>query len=139
MWMPQLATTLHLTPLSQDQFVIPISLAFNANQGTTSERTVLTTVAHIATGQPLVTTNQSVQSESVGYAKRRDTLSPTALSTMTGMITTSSRTRDMLGTESVTQGNEGDSVMVFLSFLSSPYRLTISSSTYGYNITWSLM
>ena len=28
-------------------------------------------------------------------------------------------------------------VMVFLSFLSSPYGLTISISTYGYNITWS--
>ena len=29
------------------------------------------------------------------------------------------------------------SVTVFLSFLSSPYGLTISTSTYGYNITWS--
>ena len=45
----------------------------------------------------------------------------------------------MLGTESVTQGNEGGSVTVFLSFLPSPYRLTISPSTYGYNVTWSPM
>ena len=30
-------------------------------------------------------------------------------------------------------------VMVFLSFLSSPYGLTISLSTYGYNVTWSPM
>ena len=73
------------------------------------------------------------------YAKRRDTLLPTALSTMTGMITMSLRTRDMLGTELETQSNEGGSVMVFLSFLSSPYGLTISSSMYGYNITWSSM
>ena len=102
MWMPQLATTLHLTLLPQDQFVVPISLAFNANQGTTSGRTVLTIIALTATGQPLVTTNQSVQSESVGYARRRDTLLPTALLTMTGMIMTSLRTRDMLGTELVT-------------------------------------
>ena len=45
----------------------------------------------------------------------------------------------MLGTELETQSNEGGSVMVFLSFLSSPYGLTISSSMYGYNITWSSM
>ena len=30
-------------------------------------------------------------------------------------------------------------VMIFLSFLPSPYRLTISLSTYGYHITWSPM
>ena len=69
------------------------------------------------------------------YAKRRDISLPTALLTMTGMIMISSRIRDMLGTESVTQGNKGGSVMAFLSFLSSPYGLTISPSTYGYNIT----
>ena len=139
MWMPQLTTTLHLASLPQDQSMVPISLVFNANLGTISRRTVLTTIALTATGQPLVTTNQFVHSENVGYAKRRDTLSPTALSMMTGMITMSSRMRDMLGTESVTQGNEGDSVMVFLSFLSSPYGLTISPSIYGYNITQSPM
>ena len=49
------------------------------------------------------------------------------------------RMRDMLETELVTQGNEGGSVTVFLSFLPSPYGLTISPSTYEYNITWSLM
>ena len=119
--------------------MVPISLAFNANQGITSGRTVLTTIALTITGQPLVTTNQSVQSKSVGYAKRKDTLLPTALLMMTGMITTSLRTRDMLGTESVTQGNEGSSIMVFLSFLSSPYRLTISPSMYGYKVTQSPM
>ena len=47
------------------------------------------------------------------------------------------RMRNMLGTELMTQGNEGGNVMVFLSFLSSPYGLTISTSTYGYNITQS--
>ena len=31
------------------------------------------------------------------------------------------------------------SIMVFLSFLSSPYGLTISPSMYGYNVTWSPM
>ena len=75
----------------------------------------------------------------MGYAERRDTLLPTALLTMTGMIMTSLRMRDMLETELVTQDNEGGSVTVFLSFLSSPYRLTISLSTYGYNITQSPM
>ena len=45
------------------------------------------------------------------------------------------RMRDMLETKSVTQGNKGGSIMVFLSFLSSPYGLTISSSMYGYNVT----
>ena len=134
--MPQLTTTLHLAPLPQDQFMVPISLAFNPNQGTISGRTVLTTIALTATGQPLVTINQSVQSKSVDYAKRRDILSPTAHSTMTGMIIMSSRMRDMLGTELVTQGNKGGSVTVFLSFLSSSYGLTISSSTYRYNVTW---
>ena len=46
------------------------------------------------------------------------------------------KTRDMLETELVTQGNEGGSVMVFLSLLPLPYGLTISSSTYGHNVTW---
>ena len=41
----------------------------------------------------------------------------------------------MLGTELVAQGNKGDNVTVFLSFLSSSYGLTISPSTYGYNVT----
>ena len=139
MWMLQHATTLHLAPQTQDQFTVPISLAFNADQGIISERTVLTTIALTATGQPLVTINQSVQNESVGYAKKRDILLPTALSIMTGMIMTSSRIRNMLGTELVTQGNEGGSIMGFLSFLSSPYRLTISPSMYGYNVTQSPM
>ena len=137
--MPQLTTTLHLAPLPQNQFMVPISLAFNANQGTISGRTVLTTIALTATGQPLVTINQSIQSKSVDYAKRRNILSPTAHSTMTGTIITLSRMRDMLGTELVTQGNKGGSVTVFLSFLSSPYRLTISSATYGYNVIQSPM
>ena len=48
----------------------------------------------------------------------------------------SSRMRDMLGTESVTQGNEGGNVTVFLSFLPSPYGLIILPSTYGYHVTW---
>ena len=139
MWMPWYTITLHLAPQLQDQFTVPISLAFNADQGTTLGRTVLTTVAFTATGQPLVTTNQSVQSKSVGYAERRDILLPIALSTMTGMITTILRMRDMLGTELVTQGNKGGNIMVFLSFLSSLYRLTISPSTYEYNVTWSPM
>ena len=139
MWMPQLATTLYLIPLSQVQSMVPISLVFNADLGTISGRTVPTTIALIATGLPLVTTNQFVQSKSVDYAKRRDTLLPTALLMMTRTITTSLRMRDMLGTESVTQGNKGGSVMVFLSFLSSPYGLTISPSMYGYNITQSPM
>ena len=60
MWMPQLTTTLHLTPLLQDQFVVPISLVFSANLGTILGRTVPTTVALTTTGQPLVTTNQFV-------------------------------------------------------------------------------
>ena len=139
MWMLQYIITLCLVPQLQDQFVVPTSLAFNADQGTTSERTILTTIALTAIGQPLVITNQSVLSKSVGCAERRDTLLPTALSMMTGMITTLSRMRDMLGTELVTQGNEGGSVTVFLSFLSSSYGLTISSSTYGYNVTQSPM
>ena len=139
MWMPQHATTLHLASQPQDQFAIPISLAFNADQGIISERTVLTTIALTATGQPLVTINQSVQNKSVGYAKKRDILLPTALLMMTGMIMIPSRMRNMLGTELVTQGNEGGSVMGFVSFLSSPYRLTISPSMYGYNVTWSPM
>ena len=128
-----------LIPQLQSQFVGSTSLAFNANQGTTSERTVLTTVVLTATGQSQVITDLSVLSKSVGCTERRDILSPTAFSMMTGMITTSLRMRDMLGTESVTQGNEGNSVTVFLSFLSSPYGLTISPSMYGYNITWSPM
>ena len=45
------------------------------------------------------------------------------------------RMRDMLETELVTQGNEGGSVTVFLSFLPSPYGLAISSSAYEHNVT----
>ena len=135
MWTLQHTITWHLAPQLQNQSVVPTSLVFNANLGTISERTVPTTVALTATGQPLVTTNQFVLSESVDYAKRRDTSLPTALSTMTGSIMMSSRMRDMLGTESVTQGNEGSSVTVFLSFLFSPYGLTIFPSIYGYNVT----
>ena len=70
------------------------------------------------------------------YAERRDISLPTAHLMMTGIIMMSSRMRDMLVTESVTQGNKGGSVTVFPFFLPSPYRLTISPSTYGYNITW---
>ena len=73
------------------------------------------------------------------YAKRRDILSPTASLMMTRMIMMSSRIRDMLGTELVTQGNEEGSVMVFFLFFFSSYGLTISPSMYGYNITWSPM
>ena len=135
MWMLQHTITPHLVSQHQDQSAVPISPAFNADQGTTSERTVPTTVALTTTGQPLVTTNQFVQNKSVDYAKRRDTLSPTALLMTTRTIIISSRTRDMLGTELVTEGNKGGSVMVFLSFLYSPYRLTISSSMYEYNVT----
>ena len=116
--------------------MVPISLVFNAGLGTISERTVPTTIALTATGQPLAITNQFVQNESVDYAERRDISSLTAPLMMTGMIMISLRMRDMLGTESVTQGNKGGSVTVFLSFLSSSYKLTISSSMYGYNITW---
>ena len=139
MWTLWHTITLHLTSQLQDQSTVPISLVFNADLGTISERTVPTTIALTATGQPLVTTNWFVQSESVDYAKRRDTSLPTAPLTMTGMIMMSLKMRDMLGTESMTQGNEGGSVTVFLSFLPSPYRLTISPSTYGYNVTWSPM
>ena len=114
--------------------MVPTSLVFNANLGTISERTVPTTAALTAIGWPPAITNQFVLNENVDYVKRRDILSPTAHLTMTGMIMMSSRMRDMLGTKSVTQGNEGGSVMVFLSFLSSSYGLTISPSTYGYNI-----
>ena len=46
---------------------------------------------------------------------------------------------DMLGTESVTQGNKGGSIIVFFSFPSSPYGLTISPSMYRYNVTRSPM
>ena len=104
-----------------------------------SGRTVLTTIALIATGQPLVTTNLFVQSKSANYTKRRDRLSPIAHLMMTGMTTTSSRMRGILETESVTQGNKGGNVIVFLLFLPSPYGLIISSSTYEHNITWSSM
>ena len=51
----------------------------------------------------------------------------------------SSRMRGMLETELVTQGNEGGSIMVFLSLLPLPYGFTISSSTYGHKITRLLM
>ena len=135
---------LHITiphPVLQPQVpsAVPTSPAFNANPGTISEKIVLTTIALTATGQPLAITNQFAQNGSVDYAKRRDISSPTTHLTMTGTIMMSSRTRDMLGTELVTQGNEGGSVTVFLSFLSSPYELIISPSTYGHNITWSPM
>ena len=115
--------------------MVPISPVFNADPGIISGRTVLTTITPTATGQPPAITNWFIQNENVGYAERRDISSPTAHSTMTGMIMMSSRMRDMLGTESVTQDNKGGSVTVFLSFLSSSYRLTISPSTYGYNVT----
>ena len=134
--MPQHITIPHPVLQPQDQSAAPISLAFNADLGTISERIVPTTAALTATGQPLAITNQFVLNENADYAERRDISSPTAHLTTIGTITMSSRMRDMLGTKSVTQGNKGDNVMVFLSFLSSLYRLTISSSTYGYNITW---
>ena len=116
--------------------MVPTSPAFNANLGTISEKIVPTTTALTVTGWPLGITNWFAQNRNVDYAKRKDILSLTAHLTITGTIMISSRTRDMLGTELVTQGNEGGNVTVFLSFLSSPYGLTISTSTYGYNITW---
>ena len=119
--------------------MVPISPAFNAALGTTSEKIVLTTAASTATGLPLATTNQFAQNENVGFAERRDILLPTVHLMTTGMITMSSRMRDMLGTKSVTQGNEGGNVMVFLSLLPSPYGLIISPSTYGYHVTRLLM
>ena len=115
--------------------MVPTSLAFNASPGIISERIVPTTTALTATGWPLAITNQFVQNENVDSAERRDILSPTVHLTTTGMITMSSRMKDMLGTESVTQGNEGGNVMVFLSFLPSPYGLIILPSIYGYHIT----
>ena len=96
--------------------MVPTSPAFSVNQGITLGRTILTTVALTTTEQPQVTTNLSVQSKSVDHAERRDILLPTALSMTIGMTMTSLRMRDMLGTESVTQGNERDNVMVFLFF-----------------------
>ena len=135
MWMPQCITTPCLVPQPQDLSAVLISLAFNAGLGATLEKIALTTIALTATGQLPDTTNQSVQNESAGYAERRDTLSPAALLMMTGMTMMSLRTRDMLETELVTQGNEGGSVMVFPFFLSFPYGLIISSSTYGHNVT----
>ena len=139
MWMSRLTTIPHLVPQLQGQFMIPISLAFNADLGTILGRTVPTTIAPTTIGQLLITTNLFVLNESVDYAERRDILSPTALLTMTGMTTITSRTKGMLETELVTQGNEEGSVTVFLSFLPLPYRLTISSSTYGHNVTQSPM
>ena len=82
--------------------MVPTSLVFNADQRTISERTVPTTIALTATGQPLAITNQFVQNESVDYAEKRDILLPTALLMMTGMIMMLSRMRDMLEIESVT-------------------------------------
>ena len=41
----------------------------------------------------------------------------------------------MLGTELVTQDNKGGSVTISPPFLSFPYGLIVSPSTYGYNIT----
>ena len=107
--------------------MVPISLAFNANLGTISERIVLTTTALTAIGWPLAITNWFVLNKNADYAKRRDISLPTAHLTMTGTIMMSSRTRDMLGTESVTQGNKGGSVTVFLSFLLSSYGLTVEN------------
>ena len=133
--MPQHIIIPHLVLQPQDQFAVPISLAFNANLGTISERTVPTTTTLTAIGWSLAITNWFVLNKNADYAKRRDISLPTAHLTMTGTIMMSLRTRDTLGTESVTQGNEGGSVMVFLSFLLSPYGLTISPSTYGYNVT----
>ena len=72
----------------------------------------------------------------MGYAEKKDISSPTALLMITGTTTMSSRIRNMLETELVTQDNKGGSVTVFLFFLPSLYRLTISPSTYGHNITW---
>ena len=71
----------------------------------------------------------------MGSVERRDISSPTVHLTTIGMITMSSRMRDILGTELVTQGNEGGNVMVFLSLLPSPYGLIISPSIYGYHVT----
>ena len=119
--------------------MVPISLVFNADLGTTSERTIPTTAALTAIGRPLAITNQFALNKNADYVERRDISLPTAHSTMTGMIIMSLRMRDMLGTESVTQGNKGGSVTVFLSFLSSSYRLAISPSMYGYNVTQSPM
>ena len=82
--------------------MVTISLAFNANLGTISERTVPTTAALIAIGQPLTITNWFVLNENADYAKRRDISLPTAHLMTTGTIMMSLRTRDTLGTESVT-------------------------------------
>ena len=102
MWIPQYTTTLCLIPQPQDLSVVLISPAFNASLGITLGRITPITVALTATGQLPDTTNQSVQNGSVGYAKRRDTLSPTALLMMTGITMMSLRTRDMLEIESPT-------------------------------------
>ena len=120
----------------QDPSTVPTSPAFNADLGTTSGKIVLTTTALTATGQPLATTNRFAQNENVGFAKRRDTSLPTVHLTMTGMIMMSLRMKDMLGTELMTQGNEGGNVMVFLFLLPFPYGLIISPSIYGYHVTW---
>ena len=58
---------------------------------------------------------------------------------MTRTTMTSLRTRDMLETELVTQGNKRGNITVFLSFLSFPYGLIVSPSTSEYNITWTPM
>ena len=100
------------------------------------KRIVPTTAVLTATGWPLAITNQFVQNKNVDSVERRDILSPTVHLMTTGMITISLRMRDMLGTELVTQGNKGGNVMVFFSFLPSPYGLIISPSTYGYHVTW---
>ena len=84
--MLQHTITPHLILQLQNQSVIPISLVFNANLETISERTVPTIIALTTIGQPLAITNWSVQNESVDYAKRRDISLPTAPLTMTGMI-----------------------------------------------------
>ena len=126
-WMSQSTTTLYLIPQPQDISAALISPAFNADQGITFRRITPTTVALTAIGLLPDTTNQPVQSKSVGYAERKDILSPTAPLTMTRMTITSLKTRDMLETELVTQGNEGGNITVFLSFLSFLYGLVCFS------------
>ena len=133
--MPLYITIWHPILQPQDPSVDSISSVFNADLGTISEKIDLITAALTATGWSQAITNQFAQNENVGSVKKRDISSPTVHLTMIGMITMSSRMRDILGTESVTQGNEGDNIMVFLSFLPSLYRLIISPSTYGYHVT----
>ena len=135
MWMPQHTTTLYLVLQPQDLSMVLTSPTFNASLETTLGRIAPTIIALTAAEQLQDTTNWSVQNRSIGYAEKKDILLPTALLMMTGMTMMSLRTRDMLETELVTQGNEGGSVTIFPYFLSFPYGLIISPSTYGHNIT----